>query len=469
MMNQPTKNKSRRAIIQSGAAAMASALIPATVKAAPVHTNPLDVKTTHHFGKAKHVIFLFMEGGPSHLDLFDHKPLLNKLDGQKLPPSFKPPITAMGQSDAPILAAPRKWKQNGESGIWTSEWIPHISGIVDDISVIHSCMSNGINHAGGTSQMNTGSIFGNRPSLGAWVTYALGSKNPNLPPFIVLKDRVNNPIGGLKNWGTNFMPAIYQGVPLNHKGQPIKHLAHPSNISASRHQNKLDFINKINEEHYNSRTDNSDLYARMKSYDLTQRLQKEAPEALDISKESEATKEMYGVNNKVSKTFAENCIKARRLVEHGVRFSLLYNGSGSGWDSHSKIEDKHPTLCQSMDQPIAALIKDLKQRGLFEETLVVWGGEFGRTPMSEGGTGRDHNHNGFTMWMAGGGVKGGQTIGKTDELGLYAIEDKMHVHDIHSTIMHLLGVDHTKLIYKHQGRPERIDMNEGHVNHKIFT
>ena len=418
-------------------------------------------------GRAKNVIFLFMEGGPSHLDTFDYKPLLNQLHGQKLPPSFKEPVLAMGEQGNPILGSQRTWKQHGQSGLWISDWFPHVANHADDLAVIHSCVSDGINHAGGVCQMNTGSVFGGRPSLGAWVSYGIGTENKNLPGFVVIKDSEKEVINGSRNWGTGFMPAVYQGVEFSSNGMPIRYLDTPKGIDAERQRDKLDLLGDLNRMHAATRGDNSELEARIRSYELAYRMQAEAPGVVDLSRETAATKALYGLEEKETAVFGRNCLLARRLVEHGVRFVQLYSGSGSAWDSHNQLEPNHSRLCRSVDKPIAGLLADLKSRGLLDETLVIWGGEFGRTPMSEQSGGRDHNPTGFTMWMAGGGVRGGQVIGATDDLGLYAVKDKLHVHDIHATILFLLGMDHTKVVYRHQGRPERIDQNEGRVYRRI--
>jgi hypothetical protein len=418
---------------------------------------------------ARSVIFLFMEGGPSHLDTFDPKPELNRLAGQSLPPSFKPVITPMGESRAPLLASKRRWKQHGQSGIWVSDWLPHSATCVDDLAVIHSCWSNGLNHVGGVCQMNTGSTLAGRPSLGSWVTYGLGTENANLPGFIVLQDIPRAQVaGGPRNWGTGFMPAVYQGTRLEGGPEPIANLQTPSAIGPARQQGKLDLLGRLNHRHLLTRLDQTELDARIKSYELAFRMQAEAPEAVDVASETAATLNLYGFNDPAAESTARLCLLARRLVERGVRFIQLYCGAGSKWDAHSDIERNHALTCRAMDQPVAGLLKDLKCRGLLEQTLVVWGGEFGRTPMSEKGNGRDHNPYGFTMWMAGGGIREGIVVGKTDDLGLHAIEDRLHVHDIHATILHALGVDHSKLIYRHQGRPERPTVNEGRVFRGLF-
>lgn len=423
--------------------------------------NPVIEKIPHHWGRARKVIFLFMEGGPSHLDLFDPKPLLNKLAGQPLPESFKRPVTAMGEAESPLLESRREWKQHGESGLWISDWLPQHGEIADDLCVIRSCVSDGINHAGGVSQMNTGSVFGGRPSLGAWVNYGLGSLNDNLPSYVVIKDSNAMVVNGARCWGSGFMPAGYQGTLFRSGPEPIANLNLPKTVSRELQNQKLAFLEKLNEGHLAGRESHSELAARMESYELAYRMQAEAPEAIDLENEPGHLRKAYGLENDQTAVFGRQCLMARRLVERGVRFVQLYQGAGSKWDSHSGMEKNHARLCGNVDQPIVALIRDLKQRGLLDETLVIWGGEFGRTPMSEKGDGRDHNPTGFTMWMAGGGVKGGQTIGATDDLGLYATEDKVHVHDLHATILDLMGLDHTKTVYLHKGRPERVDSNEG--------
>jgi hypothetical protein len=374
----------------------------------------------------------------------------------------------MGESNAPLLRSERAWKQYGQSGLWVSDWFQNVAQHVDDIAVIQSCVSDGINHAGGVCQMNTGSIFGGRPSLGAWVSYGLGSENSSLPGFVVIKDNDGTVVNGVRNWGSGFMPAVYQGVEFNSEGSPIKYLETPKGTSPVRQRDKLDLLASLNGSYNATRTDNTELEARIRSYELAYQMQAEAPLAVDLAQESEATQALYGMDNATTAVYGRNCLLARRLVERGVRFVQLYSGAGSKWDSHAQLEENHSKLCAAVDKPIAGLLADLKQRGLLDETLVIWGGEFGRTPMSEKGGGRDHNPNGFTMWMAGGGVAGGRTIGATDDLGLYAVKDKLHVHDIHSTILHLLGVDHTELVYHHKGRPERIDQNEGHAYEKII-
>ncbi len=413
---------------------------------------------------AKSVVFLFMEGGPSHLDTFDPKPELVRLAGRPLPPSFKPVITPMGEGRAPLLASKRKWKQQGESGIWVSDWLPYIATCVDDLAVIRSCWSNGLNHVGGVCQMNTGSTLAGRPSLGSWVSYGLGTENANLPGFVVMLDNPRGVVaGGPRNWGTGFMPAAYQGTRLDGGAEPIANLKTPEDVGPARQESKLAFLHQLNDRHRLSRLDQSELDARIKSYELAFRMQAEAPEVVDLSLETFETQVLYGLDEPATASTGRLCLLARRMVERGVRFIQIYCGAGSKWDSHTDIEGNHARTCRAMDKPVAGLLKDLKRRGLLEQTLVVWGGEFGRTPMSEKGDGRDHNPYGFTMWLAGGGVKPGIVVGRTDDVGLHAVEDRLHVHDIHATILYALGADHSKLIYRHQGRPERPTVNEGRV------
>jgi hypothetical protein len=423
----------------------------------------------HHAPRAKSIIWLFMEGGPSHLDLVDPKPLLNELAGKPLPSSFREPITAMGEKGSPLLASPRQWTRYGESGLPASDWIPHIGSCMDDIAVIRSCWTNGINHAGGVCQMNTCINFAGRPSLGSWIHYGLGSANENLPAFVVMCDNSGRPVNGPRNWGSGFMPAAHQGVRIQGtEAEPIPNLHFPKDHSLGQIESKLALLKQYNQTFATIHPQQTELEARIRSYELAFRMQAEAPEALELGQETAATQALYGIDQKETEVYGRNCLLARRLVERGVRFVQLFHGTGSKWDSHADIENKHASLCRAMDQPVAGLLQDLKQRGLLDQTLVIWGGEFGRTPMSEKGNGRDHNPTGFSIWMAGGGVQGGQAIGATDELGLYAVEDKMHVHDIHASILWLMGLDNMQLSYNHKGRLERPTINEGRFNKKLI-
>ena len=422
----------------------------------------------HFPGRAKSVIFLFMEGGPSHIDLFDPKPLLNELAGQQLPASFGEVITPMGESRSPLLASRRRWRQHGECGAWVSDWLPHTAQCVDEIAVLRGCWADGINHSSGVCQMNTGALIGGRPSLGSWVSYGLGTENSNLPAYVVMQDNKSSVVNGPRNWSAGFMPAVYQGVRLQDGTDPIPNLTPAEGQSAARQTAKLKLLNQFNSRFAADNPAQTELEARLKSYELAFRMQAHAPEAVDISQETAGTQAMYGLDQPATAQFGRMCLLARRMVERGVRFVQLYHGSGSKWDAHSNIETNHTDLCRASDLPVAGLLRDLRQRGLLEQTLVVWGGEFGRTPMSEKGNGRDHNPTGFTMWMSGGGVRGGQVIGETDELGLRATQDRLHVHDLHASILHLLGIDHRALTWIWKGRPERPTLNEGEFLEKLI-
>jgi hypothetical protein len=430
--------------------------------------NPLAPKKPHHEAKAKSVIFLFMEGGPSHIDLFDPKPELEKLAGKPMPESFGRPVTSMGTVNNEIMPSKRTWKQYGQSGLWVSDWYTHVAQHVDDMVVLRSCWQDGLLHQSGVSQMNTGSILGGRPSLGAWVTYGLGSANQDLPSFVVLTDD-KEVAGGAKVWGNGFLPAVYQGTNFRSEGPPIFYLKPPNTTNDEQQRSRLDLLKALNEQFGADKEDDTDLQARLSSYELAYRMQSTAPEAVDLSQESQATKDLYGLDDPATAKFGANCLLARRLVERGVRFVECYSGSGSGWDAHNDLEGNHGKMCKSSDKPIGALMTDLKARGLLDSTLVVWGGEFGRTPFNEKSTGRDHNPWGFTMWFAGGGIKGGRYIGATDEIGLRAIEKPAHVHDIHATILHAIGLNHINLTYLHNGRAERPTIVSGEVIKEMFA
>jgi hypothetical protein len=429
-----------------------------------------DAHFTPHFEpKAKSVIFLFMEGGPSHLDTFDPKPELTRLHGQKLPASFGTVLTPMGTGGNTLLASRRTFRKAGQSGLEFSDWLPHMATCADDLCVVRSLHSDGLNHSGGVCQMNTGSILAGRPSLGAWVNYGLGTENDSLPAFVVMEDDPGKVTNGPRNWGAGFMPAVYQGTEIESGAEPIKYLVNPKDVTDERQRKKLAYLAELNRRYAAERAEQSELEARIASYELAFRMQAEAPDAVDLSQETAETKALYGLDQKETATFGRMCLLARRLVERGVRFVQLYSGSGLKWDAHSGIEKNHTENCRSVDLPTAGLLKDLKRRGLLNDTLVIWGGEFGRTPMSEKKDGRDHNPYGYTMVLAGGGVRGGRTVGTTDELGLHAVEDRLHTHDFHATLLRLLGLDHMQLVYRHKNRPERPTLNEGVVCEKIVN
>src|ERR1700722_3201317 len=450
-----------------GALALASMFADDALKAADV-PDPLRPKAPHFKPTAKSVIWLFMEGGPSHLDLFDPKPELEKLAGKPMPESFGHPITATGTGSNTLMPSKRTWKQYGQSGIWVSDWYQEIAKHVDDMTVFRACWADGLNHVGSVCQMNTCSILAGRPALGAWVTYGLGSANQNLPSFVVLTD-AGEVLGGPKNWSSGFLPATYQGTQLRNQGDPILDLAPPSTIGKQQQRGRLDLLKHLN-QHFNAdKADDTELEARINAYELAYRMQAAGPEAVDLTKESEATQKLYGVDDEATAKFGTNCLLARRLVERGVRFIELYNGSGSAWDAHNDLEGNHSKMCRSSDKPIAGLLSDLKSRGLLDDTLVIWGGEFGRTPFNEKGDGRDHNPWGFTMWAAGGGIKGGQVIGTTDEIGLRGIDKRAHVTDIHATVLHALGLNHVDVTFLHNGRSERPTIVTGEVIKESFA
>ncbi|HYE31372.1 MAG TPA: DUF1501 domain-containing protein [Methylomirabilota bacterium] len=429
--------------------------------------NPMAPRAGHHKAKAKNVIYLFMAGGPSQLELFDYKPKLVELNGKPIPQSFieGKRFAFMDSSHGTnLLGTRRAFKQHGQSGAWVSELFPHTAGIVDDITLVQSCAASLFNHAPAKLFMNTGSGQFGRPSMGSWVTYGIGSECSNLPGFVVLQSGPRGPRGGAVNWGSGFLPTSYQGVPLRGNGEPILNLTTPEGITAERQRQTIDAINALNLKRA-VETGDAEIHTRIASYEMAYKMQSSAPELIDLSGESEATLSLYGIE-KDKPSFARNCLLARRLVERGVRFVQLYH---TNWDSHGgpgeNLQGDFEKVCREVDQGQAALVKDLKARGLLEDTLVIWGGEFGRTPMGENRetSGRNHHIDAFTMWFAGGGVKAGHIIGKTDELGFNPIEDRCHVHDIHATIMHLLGLEHTKLTFRFQGRDFRLTDVHGEV------
>lgn len=423
--------------------------------------NPLAPRKPHYSPKARSVIFLFMSGGPSHLETFDPKPDLQRLHGQPLPASFGPVKTR--RKVGRLLGTRRTFRKYGQSGIEVSDFLPHTATVVDELAVLRGCYGDSVTHPESVYLMNTGSIRMGRPSMGAWVSYGLGTENQNMPSFVCMPDPGGYVKGGAPAWGSGFLPSAYQGTVLRGGPSPILNLRPETTITPDQQRSTLDLVRRLNAEHLKEREGDSALAARIAAYELAFRMQAHAPEVVDISKESDSTKRMYGLDRRECAEFGLRCLLARRMVERGVRFVQLYCGDTNGWDAHADVEGNHAVHCARSDRPAAALIKDLKQRGLLESTLVVWGGEFGRTPMTEGTTGRDHNPYGFSMWMAGGGIKGGTTYGATDAVGLRAETDRTHVHDIHATILHLLGLHHEKLTYLHNGRAERLTDVAGRV------
>ena len=414
----------------------------------------------HFAPKAKNIIYLFQSGGPSHLDLFDPKPELQKRNGQQVPEELVKNIRlAQIGKEAKLLASPYKFAQYGKSGMWLSELMPHLQTIVDDVCFVQGFHSEAFNHDPATIFMNTGAQLAGRPGMGSWFSYGLGSENKDLPAFVVLMTGVGQPLTNAA-WGSGFLPTMHQGVTLRSQGDAVLFVSNPAGIDAKRRRQSLDALKDLNQMRYDVLRD-PEIETRINSYELAYRMQTSVPEVMDISKETAKTHEAYGTSPGRA-SFANNCLLARRLVERGVRFVQLYH---RGWDHHGGPDGNLvfdlKKRCAETDQPAVALIKDLKERGLLDETLVLWGGEFGRTPMMQGALkpdqiGRDHHPHGYTIWMAGGGIKPGTVYGKTDDFGFYAVENKVHVHDLHATILHLFGIDHLKLTYRFQGRDFRL-------------
>jgi hypothetical protein len=436
---------------------------------------PLAVRPPHFAPKAKNVIYLFMAGAPSQVDLFDFKPKLAEFNGKNIPDEFvKGERFAFIKGKPRLLGSPYAFQRWGQSGAEVSELLPHTAAVADEIAILRSVHTTQFNHAPAQIFMNSGHQIVGRPSMGSWLTYGLGSESRDLPGFVVLLSGENQPDGGKSCWGSGFLPSVYQGVEFRSKGDPVLFLTNPDGVRPQDRRSSLDAIHDLNEAHLQSSGD-PEIETRIASYEMAFRMQTSVPELTDISGESAAIHEMYGTEPG-KRSFANNCLLARRLVERGVRFVQLYH---RGWDhhgtsTHDDISHRLPQLCRETDQPAAALIRDLKQRGLLDSTLVVWGGEFGRTPMNEERNGskflgRDHHPRAFSVWLAGGGVKPGVTVGATDELGYNAVEDSVDVHDIHATVLHLLGVDHTRLIFRFQGRDFRLTDVSGNVIAKLLA
>ena len=443
--------------------------------AAPPDTiiNPLSPKKPQFPARAKSVIFLMMNGAPSQVDTFDYKPELAKYAGKELPKG-KDYINSGNRKVGFLTPAWRDFKPGGESGLLISDYFPKVREHADKLCVLNSCHTDSHAHGSALVAMNTGKTLIGRPSLGSWSVYGLGSENADLPGYVVILDKRGGPISGQPNWSSGFMPATYSGTLFRPVGDPILDLKGPEHITAKVQREQLDLLAKINQQHLAQRPGGDELAARIDSYELAYRMQSATPEAVDLSQESAETLKMYGVGQKPTDEYGRNCLIARRLVERGVRFIQLYSGGGhleETWDAHESIEKNHGQHGAEVDQPISALLTDLDQRGMLDDTLVVWGGEFGRMPLSEGpdAPGRNHNPYGFSMWMAGGGVKGGMNYGATDELGFEAVENKVHLHDLHATILHIMGLDHESLSYFHQGRDETLTDVGGKVVHDILA
>ncbi len=466
-LSPPDSRLDRRLFLrQSGhglGCAALSALLSGEGKAAGQHFAP----------KAKRVIWLFMHGGPSHLDLWDPKVGLYRYEGQPLPASYGPVETRRKVAKNALMPPVKPFKSHGESGLRISEFLPAMGEVADQLCVVKSCHGNSVNHPQAVYQVNTGSMLMGKPSMGSWISYGLGSENENMPAFVVMPDPGAGPKGGPPAWGNGFLPATYQGVTMRAGENPILHLREPGEPEKSGETQKvanarvepsllarratLNLVQQLNLAHLDQSGGIDDvLIARIRAYEMAFRMQSAAPDLVDLSGESEGTKQAYGIDLPWSKEFGTRCLLARRMLERGARFVQLYSGDTVGWDAHSDLKKNHSRMCRATDRPVSALIQDLRQRGLLEDTLVIWGGEFGRMPMSEKGTGRDHNPWGYTTVLAGAGVKPGFSYGETDEFGLKAEENPVHVHDLHATILHLLGLDHEKLSVVHNGKKERL-------------
>lgn len=432
--------------------------------ASAAQPNPLAPRSPHFDAPAKSVIFLFMAGGPSQVETFDPKPLLNQLHGQPLPASFGVIKTQQTTNESLLLGCKRKFAAHGESGQVMSDLFPHLAQAADDLSVVRSLHAESIVHAPALYQMNTGRTLMGHPSLGAWINYGLGSENENLPGYVVMLDPDGTLVGGPPCWGAGYFPPVYQGTLFRPGEVPILNLQPSDARTRHRQRRSLDLLNQLNQRSRQSQDEQ--LLSRLATYELAFRMQSHAPEAVDLSDETQQTKRIYGMEDPRTVEFGTRCLLARRLIQRGVRFVQLYSGGGPGnltWDGHNDIEENHLRMASQSDRPIAGLLEDLKRQGMLDETLVIWAGEFGRTPMSQGKTGRDHSPFGFSIWMAGGGIQGGRTVGATDEIGLRSVESPFHVRDLHATILHQLGLDQKQLTFLHNGREEMLTDIGGEV------
>jgi hypothetical protein len=429
--------------------------------------DPLAPKMPHFKPRAKRVVFLFMAGAPSHLEMFDYKPQLARMDGKLPPPDLVKDYRAAFINPSSKFLGPKfRFAKHGRSGAELSELLPHLATVVDDIAIVRSLVTDAFNHAPAQIFMNTGAQQFGRPSFGAWVTYGLGSESRELPGFVVLNSGKKGPSGGNSNFGSGFLPTVYQGVPFRASGDPVLYLSNPRGVDQRVQRDSLDALRRLNHLRLDAVGD-PEIGTRINSFEMAYRMQASAPELMDVSREPKKVLDMYGVDP-AKPSFARNCLLARRLLERGVRFVQLFH---EAWDQHGNLRHDLKKNCQDTDQPCAALVKDLKARGLLDDTIVLWGGEFGRTPMVQGGgdDGRDHHPNAFSMWLAGGGIKPGLTLGATDEFGFNAVEDRVHVHDLHATLLYLLGFEHTKLTYRFQGRDFRLTDVFGKVVKKLVV
>lgn len=440
------------------------------------YVDPLAAKPLHFPAKAKSIIWLHQYGAPSTIDLYDYKPELIKLAGQEIPASFLKGIkTSTTGGVGKLYASKRTWKQYGESGAWFSDLLPNLAQHADDITFIKASTTIGATHDISVSKLYTGDLNPGRPSLGAWIAYALGSANNDLPPYVVLYSGNKEPQGGSINWSSGFLPAVYQGTAFRPGSSPILYLERPELIADKEQRNNLDLLKRLNQQRAALHPEDTELQARLNSYELAYRMESSAPESVDLSKESDATKELYGLNDEATRDYGTTLLRARRLVERGVRFVQVHtgnvdvNGDQTSWDAHRDLEDNHRVNAKVVDKPIAALLADLKARGLLDSTLVVWTSEFGRTPYGESGNGRDHNPWGYTQWIAGGGAKAGYTYGSTDELGLKSVDKPLDTYDLQATLLKLMGLDHLKVTYLHNGRSERPTVVYGEVFNDLIA
>lgn len=456
----------RRRLLQQAACGFGYLAFAGLAAQAQDSDNPLAPKPPHHPPRAKRVLFLFMHGGPSHVDTFDYKPKLQQDDGKEPPYDPKTFRAHLGRK---LMASPWKFRQHGESGLWISELFPELAKHADELCVLRSMQTDGVSHGQAVLMLHTGNNSLTRPSMGSWIVYGLGTENSNLPGFVTICPTRGH--GGAQNYGSAFLPAVYQGTAIGNADTPasaahIRFLHHPY-LPPEVQRRQLDYLQEINRKHLQHSSEPDQVEGVIQSYELAFRMQRVAPEILDISRESAATRKLYGVDEKPTDDFARQCLMARRLLEAGVRFVQVSHSFK--WDQHGNLKAGHERNAKEVDKPIAALLTDLRERGLLKDTLVLWGGEFGRTPMVEGKDGRDHNPQGFTMWLAGGGVKAGFAYGSTDDYGRYAVENPIHMHDLHATILWLLGLDHEKLTFRYAGRDFRLTDVHGKVVHDIMS
>lgn len=467
-----TIRRSRREMLRQSAAGFGSVALAALLgddaraSESPAPSSPLAVKPPHFTPRAKRVIFLFMHGGPSQIDTFDYKPLLERDDGKPLP--FPKPRVVSSETGN-LLRSPWKFKQHGQSGAWVSELFPHVAECVDDLCIVNSMFGSNSRHGGALLELHTGSDTFVRPSMGSWITYGLGTENQDLPGFITICPTLTH--GGVNNWSSAFLPAAFQGTPIGNASVPSKEARIPfiegSSTPRSIQRMELDLLAEIHREQLAETGPDHALEGRIESFELAYRMQSAAPELQDLSGETKATMQLYGIDDPATENFGRQCLMARRFAERGVRFVQVTHSYK--WDQHDNLQKGHESNAREVDRPIAGLLTDLKQRGLLDDTLVLWGGEFGRTPVAQGRNGRDHNPEGYTMWLAGAGIKPGIRYGRTDDYGYYAVEDKVHLHDLHATILHLLGLEHTRLTYRFAGRDFRLTDVHGEVVTDILS